>query len=278
MPTDKFHDLAEMTGVSLPPTLAQWLDSGLTRYENWKETWRERMLSSPPALISVYDFEWIDADQSQEVITEWLNPDWQNGMRFLPFAETGGGDYYNLIPVSGDTLAVARIWHDSDAHDWCGRSFDEFVCLKMIETCADFSHMVTDRFSQEDAHRCLLADLATVAKSLPQRFAERLQPMLSRPMLTRIEHGEEIPSLMSKQELEEEKIGISLTGLPLLNISDAFDDHTPTRPAPPTWQELANDPSNKLAAIKLYQEQHGVGMGTAKKAVDAYIADRAPRS
>lgn len=43
-------------------------------------------------------------------------------------------------------------------------------------------------------------------------------------------------------------------------------------PPPITWQELANDPSSKLAAIKLYQTQHGVGMSAAKQAIDAYLA------
>ncbi len=38
-----------------------------------------------------------------------------------------------------------------------------------------------------------------------------------------------------------------------------------TDPFPPStiWQELANDPSSKLAAIRLYQTQHGVGMSAA---------------
>lgn len=231
------------------------------------------MLNSPPALISVYDFEWIDADHSQEVITNWLNPDWHNGMRFFPFAQSGAGDSYCLVPVSDDVLAVAFIWHDSDRHYWCGRSFDEFVHLKMIETCADFSHLVGDGFSKQDAHRCLLADLATVVRSLPQRLAERLQSMSSRPILTRIERGEEIPSLMSKQELDEEEANVSLTGLPPLNVAPRYS-YASADPAPPpvTWQELANDPSSKLAAIKLYQAQHGVGMSVAKKVVDAYIA------
>jgi hypothetical protein len=283
MSTDSFHELSKTVGISLPPTLARWHDSGLTRYENWKETWRERMLNSPPALISAYDFEWIDADQSREVIAEWLNPERQNGMRFLPFAESGAGDSYCLIPVSGETLAVAFIWrHDfSGTLDWLGRSFDEFVYLRMIKTCADFSHLMNDRFTQEDAHRCLLADLTTMVKSLPQSFAERLQPMMSRPVVVREDRKfgqvRQIPGLMSNQELEEE---FSFTGLPPLDIVEPASPNvfTDPFPPPPSWQELANDPSNKLAAIRLYQTQHGVGMGAAKQVVDAYIADRSSRS
>jgi hypothetical protein len=44
--------------------------------------------------------------------------------------------------------------------------------------------------------------------------------------------------------------------------------------APPpkaTWQELAGDPARKIAAIKAYREQHGVGLAAAKRAVEDYM-------
>ncbi len=40
--------------------------------------------------------------------------------------------------------------------------------------------------------------------------------------------------------------------------------------APPTWQELALMPDQKLAAIQLYQKEHGTNVVEAKKAVDEY--------
>jgi hypothetical protein len=42
-------------------------------------------------------------------------------------------------------------------------------------------------------------------------------------------------------------------------------------PPPVTWQELAQEPSNRREAIRLYQKQHGVGMGEAKQAIDAWL-------
>jgi hypothetical protein len=41
-----------------------------------------------------------------------------------------------------------------------------------------------------------------------------------------------------------------------------------------TWQELADDPARKIAAIKAYREEHGVGLAEAKKAVENYIEGR----
>ena len=37
------------------------------------------------------------------------------------------------------------------------------------------------------------------------------------------------------------------------------------------WQELADDPGAKIAAIKAYRSEHGVGLAEAKKAVEDYI-------
>ena len=37
------------------------------------------------------------------------------------------------------------------------------------------------------------------------------------------------------------------------------------------WQALADEPGQKIAAIKVYHEQHGVGLAEAKRAVDDYI-------
>ncbi|MDR2013207.1 MAG: SMI1/KNR4 family protein [Rhodanobacter sp.] len=222
---NSFDKLSEATGIALPPTLAQWISNRLNCYDDWQANWRERMLYSPPALISTYDFEWVSVESSQENIDSWLNPQRQNGMRFLPFAQSGAGDAYCLIPVSVDTLAVALIWRYDFAGtlDWLGRSFDEFVYLRMLETCADFSHLVDENFSQEEAYQCLRADLSTMIQSLPEPFSEQLRSLLSRPIMrkkVRTWDGKftENPTLLSDQELKDEKARIDLSGLPSLSL------------------------------------------------------------
>jgi hypothetical protein len=42
--------------------------------------------------------------------------------------------------------------------------------------------------------------------------------------------------------------------------------------AEPTWQELAEDPATKVAAINKYRKDTGVGLAEAKAIVDAHIA------
>jgi ribosomal protein L7/L12 len=38
-----------------------------------------------------------------------------------------------------------------------------------------------------------------------------------------------------------------------------------------SWQELADDPTRKIAAIAAYREQYGVGLAEAKQAVEDHI-------
>jgi ribosomal protein L7/L12 len=66
----------------------------------------------------------------------------------------------------------------------------------------------------------------------------------------------------------------------LQRIEDKLDlvlDHLGveyTAPPKVEWQELADDPARKIEAIKVYREEHGVGLAEAKAAVEAYIDGR----
>lgn len=216
-----FNTISEKTGIPLPSMFVQWLKDGLTHYENWEATWRKRMLESPPALASVYDFQWLTADQSQAAQEKWLNPDCQGGIRFLPFGRSGAGDCYSLIPVETDVLAVALIAHDSGKLVWCGRSFAEFACTKMIEACMDHDHLLDDDFSEAEVTLCLLADLSNVSKALPPEFALQLQPIITQLEIasTRLDNGRqshEAPEILNDQEWAELNAHFSIAGLPEL--------------------------------------------------------------
>jgi ribosomal protein L7/L12 len=46
----------------------------------------------------------------------------------------------------------------------------------------------------------------------------------------------------------------------------------------PWWQELADDPSQKIEAVTAYREEHGVGLAEATQAVEEYIRGRGSRA
>jgi hypothetical protein len=68
-------------------------------------------------------------------------------------------------------------------------------------------------------------------------------------------------SIWRRLERVEHKLDLILTHLGLDYTS------SPNR----IWQELAADPTRKIAAIKAYREFHGVGLAEAKRAVEEYI-------
>lgn len=69
------------------------------------------------------------------------------------------------------------------------------------------------------------------------------------------------PADRDRLQRVEQKLDLILTHLGI--------DYVP--PPKSAWQELADDPGHKIAAIKAYREQYGVGLAEAKKAVEDYI-------
>lgn len=166
-----FAELAEDCGVALPGMLARLIDAGRTGYGEdsaaWRADWKGNTLAARPVLSCMDDLEWIDAHQARETAEEWLNPGYQHGRRFLPFAETGAGDAYCLTPTAGGGVGVALVWHDSgDARaDWA--SFEAFVFDALVRSAADVGHLVEDGFAPAEAVACVAANIGALKEYLP---------------------------------------------------------------------------------------------------------------
>jgi hypothetical protein len=72
------------------------------------------------------------------------------------------------------------------------------------------------------------------------------------------------PIHTGRLERSEHKLDLILTHLGV--------DYVP--PPKTAWQELATDPSRKIAAIKAYREETGASLMDAKAAVEAYMDGR----
>ncbi len=72
------------------------------------------------------------------------------------------------------------------------------------------------------------------------------------------------PAAQARLQRIEHKLDLIMTHLGL--------DYTP--PPKTAWQELADEPARKIEAIKVYREQHGVGLAEAKRAVEDYMQGR----
>jgi len=276
-----FESIASENGIPLPDLLRNLLIAGATEYgADWSSTWRERCLNNPPALISCHDFEWIDATASLREIKDWLNPDAQGGKKFLPFAKSGAGDIYCLMPLVGSDgeqfIGVAYIWHDDDRHRIRNRSFTDFVCSSFLESFADLE----SSFPSQEALQSIKADVEQVTRFMSTEHRNYLRGFLQFPLLERaVQDGprsqpHKIWSLISGEQLEIELKKFPPPGLPLSIVSrdDLFAEPVPGL----NWRDYANNssnPKNAYAAMESYRKEKGVSWAEAKAAVEQYITD-----
>lgn len=287
MPDDtaEFQLLASESGIPLPDSLQRLLASGKTRYSaDWPSSWREQCLHEPPALISLYDFEWITASDSRQHIEQWLNPEAQQGRRFLPFAESGAGDVYCLTPMDDGAPGVALIQHDAEYSRIAYRSFNDFICASFLETFADMSHLVDD-FSEQEALLILRRDVSQVAGLLGETGAKYLQAFVGLPAgfheSSRPADPARVFALISQAQLAAERGHFPSPDLAPFKITARWEvppavastTGIPAEKKPADWRDLALDPRQKLASIQFYRQQHGGSLGEAKAAIERYLAD-----
>ena len=188
-----FDDLSRRTGIEIPPLLQQLLASG------------------PPDLAGFPDFEGLDAEQAANDLDEWLDAKWQDGRRFLPFAQSGAGDAYCLVPLDGGAVGVAFVWHDNEESSVGHGSFADFVCAKFLEAFVDLSYLGDWDLSEPEMAERIATDVATVtafmddAETAAYLQALSRQPLVSRPFKTGPRaRPEQVPSLMPQAEFEED--------------------------------------------------------------------------
>lgn len=175
---NSYPALAQAHGIPLPALLRHLIEAGLADYgadvKAWVAGWKANTLAAQPALSCIDDFEWIKADEAAETIDEWLNPAYQHGRRFLPFAQTGAGDMFCLTPLSNGGVGVALVWHDDDTSKVEAVSFDVFAYEAVVRSAADASHLIDEKFSRAEAAQCVAANLRAVAPLLPQDLRAEL--------------------------------------------------------------------------------------------------------
>lgn len=292
-----FEQLATTTGIALPGLLQKLISSGKTAYhDNWANNWRELCLSNPPALISCYDFEWVDANKSQEIINDWLNSAFQNGRTFLPFAQTGAGDAYCLTAIDAHSIGIALVYHDDDTSQIGYPSFDDFVYCQLLETLADFNHL-TDHFSDEEAWNILKTDVLFMSNLMNDNQANFLQSLLkTTPTYREVNYGAKAATVNVLSALSQTQLTAALLTiakpqtLPICIVAEweiSQPDNTSStdeaihivhtnknQNKTLDWQVAALNPTTKFAAIKAYQQAFGVELSVAKTAVDNFILAR----
>lgn len=280
-----FQAIAAEVGIALPLPMVNLLASGRATYgATWQNMWRMRCLNDPPALASCFDFEWIDAVRSKEAIVEWLNPEFQAGRSFLPFAISGAGDSYCLMPTETDEFGVAYIWHDRDESSIRYRNFSDFLCAQFLTAFADLSHLLDSGFTEEEALRVVKTDVLQVAACMEPSTRDYLlafgdlKPAYRMPVdQLRSSSSKGVFSLISEEQLAAEMLRFPQPSDPPLLIAARWEcgkwNSAQATPEIIKWEKLALDPAKRMQAIRAYQAEKDVSLSVAKLAVDQYVAD-----
>ncbi len=180
--------------IGIPQTLINLLDEGLTHYpDGYNKNFISVSTTKPIALSSVYDFEWLGEDEATASVSDWLNPRYQNGARFLPFAQSGAGDQYCMVESKvGEGCGL--IWHDDESSVLNFQTFEDFVCGAILDTMQDLTHLIDKGFSPEEAITFVRLDASQVLSNMPQHYADDFHDLLKRqPVLRPYKPAPKVP-------------------------------------------------------------------------------------
>lgn len=275
----EFEDLSTETGIALPPLLRSLIFSGNTSYfPGWYSLWRDRSLDRVVPFLSWYDYEWIDAATSRNEISTWLNPEAQHGKAFLPFAQSGAGDIYCLMTLEDGQIGVALIWHDDENSQIGYQSFDDFVCIRYLQTFADLSHLSDDFL--DEILEIVSADVYFVSRFMDERKSGFLRGFCQRrisPHEVRYGkngHTQSVPAMISQAESDFHTARFAAPSPKPFPVNPPwFAPRSTERAVGSDWRSKALDPSTKLQAIRAYQQTFRCTLIVAKKAVDEFIID-----
>ena len=121
---------------------------GVCRYgnsrEEWAQTWRERTVRNPPALLGALDFEWMNPEDAEA----WEPPDyWLEEHPLEPFGQNGAGDLFAFYAHYGNAVVLAA--HDVNECRVLAPSLEGFLYREMLEALT-YEYERTNDFSDRD--------------------------------------------------------------------------------------------------------------------------------
>lgn len=229
---DAYEQLASRLGLEVPEPLRSWIAHGRTGYpERLDSTFSEFLAESPLALVGHADLEWVSIAQLTAIVTDWLFPEAQSGVAFLPFALSGAGDVYALARTRNGATGCGLIWHDSEASDFEYADVASWAAATFAECLVDLTAL-TARVADGRAIEALTKDLSHLAAHLSPGTVETLADWLTREVEIRPfsagphARSSDVPSLITLQEYEGFAASLSLQEPLTLDITPEWEIET----------------------------------------------------
>lgn len=119
----------------------------------WFSTVFPSIKENPTLLLYSYDFELLSPKAVNEAIQELTDPDDYRQIKpefkFIPFAQSGGGDHYCffLNEKNGDHIPIIFVLHDSNEVNYLAKNLQDYI----------FSALLTDMSDQDIyTNRCVV--------------------------------------------------------------------------------------------------------------------------
>lgn len=184
MSDSHYRAIEERTGFRVPELFRQLVAAGLTQYgatrEEWKQTWKQRMLENPPALLLVSSqVEWW----SPETIAEWEAPDyWSEEHRFVPFAQNGAGDVW-CWRVSSPDAEIVFAPQDENEATIVAPDLAGFLFRQLVEGLSEIYPDDGSDFTIEQRVASAKANVRVLAPYLPAAQVALLEQLCERSLV-----------------------------------------------------------------------------------------------
>ncbi|WP_300630414.1 hypothetical protein [Pseudomonas sp.] len=136
--------------------------------------------SDKGALRSAYDLFWLDAEESEREIDEWLNPDDQQGRTFLPFANNGSGEPHCFVRLENGATGIAQALHFGQTTTLAHADISSWVASHYVRVAANTSQLTY----QTEVGAALIDEVQLLHPALLPADRALLADLFSRPCVT----------------------------------------------------------------------------------------------
>jgi hypothetical protein len=209
--------IAANTGFRVPDLFRRMVADGVTAYgastANWKETWKQRAIESPPALmVAGAQVEWW----ALEDIANWEAPShFDPAHKLLPFASSTTGDMWCWCPPLGAEVIVLAP-HDEDGAMVFAPDLESFLLRHTLQAFAEIVEEDGSDFTREQRTEVARANVRTLTPYLNPAWVELLTEIAEHPL----ERDEEWDCL--RLLTRDEAIDLIQTELDMPNLNETF--------------------------------------------------------
>ena len=185
---------------------------------NWHATYWEKFKINPPLLLLGNDIELLDLNRRDngtsiiENIGDFESPDCylqiKPEFKFIPFAKTGGGDFYvfQFDKQNGDDVPVTLVPHDYMLAEVLAKNLQDFIFRMLLECVVDIDEHT--RIADGDLKTNLFNMLKTHKPYLSQNQAAKVEEIYSRDLFKHIlkypnGNEESLTGLISMDEIDD---------------------------------------------------------------------------